>query len=309
MILFSGTEVPPFDMKIGKFPYCWAGRDRKLPPSSWCVGESPGSLSKRALITRLDSFLESSTKPQPLGQTKIYDRVDFVLWGEELKLTDLTFTAPPVFVVSRGRPDLDTLKQFDNIKDRHIFFVVIEEDFEEYSAVNKNVHYIIPVPDAKQFGVSFARNTAIDIGEYLLSIEKNVPWIWILDDNIQQFFKISCTGEEKISFLEALKLVEDDAFPRDRFACISFQKRGHHSKHRKGNCQKLFELAPAKCIFFLNLKLIGPLRFDIMENVGEDFVFFYDLMTQNMEEHGEICRVCRFHSFRQEAKQRWWLRC
>lgn len=129
----------------------------------------------------------------------------------------LTLTYP-IYIVSKGRPTGKTFKLLkeDNLK----FTVVIEmQDYAEYKKHMPNAMYVI-LPEQDK-GVAYARNFALDQANIM-----SYDWIWLLDDDINVFYKTINNKNVRRTPQEALfgaqKII--DKFPNCLEASLEYQQ-------------------------------------------------------------------------------------
>ncbi len=124
----------------------------------------------------------------------------------------------PIYIVSKGRADSRlTIKTLDQLKVAH-YVVIEEEEYGAYAAVVPKTTTILildkkyqreyetfdDLGETKSKGPGAARNFAWDH-----AIRSGAKWHWVMDDNIQYFFRFNKNLKVPVSDGTVLRCMED----------------------------------------------------------------------------------------------------
>lgn len=124
----------------------------------------------------------------------------------------------PVFVASRGRPEGKTFKLLN--QSQIFYYVFVEpQEAQEYQAFH-GADKVLVLPLAGQ-GIGYVRQLILKFAR-----EMGHEWYWMMDDDINGFFKTVSRKTERITAIEAMMAAQDhlQKLPTVAQAALEYQQ-------------------------------------------------------------------------------------
>lgn len=117
----------------------------------------------------------------------------------------------PIIIPSKNRPECPTAQL---LKGNDFKIVVEPQDIEKYKKWKK---HLVILPDNNP-GLQFVRNFILEYAK-----RKHMGWVWVMDDDLQHFYKTVQGKNVKCNFSEVSKSVEPKLRKSSKFAIAALE--------------------------------------------------------------------------------------